>query len=185
MTVDGRYGPYGYGEDKPGYTRSKVDWEKVDWAQLQNHCLSGNRRRFESAENVSNKPRFHLHTKIEKFKSSLRSVLSHHSNTQPEDRTSQNRQQVIVLRGYDDYEYKDKDLHNIRALITEAGLASGGEYAVVLMIHVRDKQMNIFDSEENYNRVFNKIVPSELRSITILFDDHLLKSWYPKLGEHS
>ena len=51
-----RYNPYGFGEGatNEGGNKAKrddrLDWEKVDWGQLQSDCLSRNLNRYEPVE---------------------------------------------------------------------------------------------------------------------------------------
>ena len=176
MTPDGRYGPYGFGEDDPSYKRTKVDWNAIDWAELQDQCAQRNAARFPQAPITSafaKNRRFSWRntTRIEAAPS-----WNHFKDT---------RRTVLVLRTYEDFDYKPEDLWFIRSLITEAALGSGGEYSVVLLVNVQNKERNIFASSEEYEEAFNAIkLPPELHSIAILWDDGLLESWYDAIREH-
>ena len=92
---------------------------------------------------------------------------------------------AIVLRTWDCYEYKEEDLYNLRSLIVETTLSSGGEYAIFLLVHVRDPERNIFGSEANYAAALDELLPPELRPMAVLFDNSLLESWYPKIKDHA
>ncbi|KAK3386111.1 hypothetical protein B0H63DRAFT_450096 [Podospora didyma] len=177
MTADSRYGPYGYGEDKDTYTRTRVDWDTVDWGRLQNACFDRNRHRFPDTavglENTQTSYRF-------AYKNQTRGPeIRHWHEHRPTRRTA------IVLRVWRGYEYMPEDMFNIRSLIAETALKSGGEYHVILLVDMKDYEGNIFGSEEEYQQGFkNAGVPPEFRSIAILWDSRLLQSWYSGIEEH-
>lgn len=174
MTADGRYGPYGYGEDDEGYNRSKVDWDNVDWKTLQNQCFGLNKQRFpEGAAEFANDKRFAL-----RADSKLPKVRTW-------DEFSRTRRTAIVVRAYTGYTYKPEDMFNLRSLIVETSLRTGGEYTVVLLVNIRGKESNIFESEESYAKAFEDAnIPKEFQSIALLWDESFLRSWYPKILEY-
>ncbi|GJN66370.1 hypothetical protein PLICBS_000388 [Purpureocillium lilacinum] len=177
MTADGRYGPYGFGEDKDGYNRSRVDWDKIDWGKLQDECFKSNAKRFPQAApsvQLRNDVRFTItnHTQL----ASLAPAWDAFNST---------RRTALVVRSYAGFKYKAEDLWNLRSLIVEASLRTGGEYAVVLLVDVQDESKKIFESKANYDAAFAAMdLPPELRSIAVLWDDSLLKSWYAAVEEH-
>ncbi len=90
-----------------------------------------------------------------------------------------------MLRVYSGYAYQQEDMLYIRSLIVEAGLRSGGENKVILLVDMKEKDRRIFDTSEAYAKALaDSGIPPEFRSIAVLWDDHLLKSWYPKVPEH-
>ena len=176
MTADGRYGPYGFGEEKTSYRREKVDWNGVDWGKLQDDCLARNQHRFPStlpSTRVGDGVRFSLFN---------RTTLSPAPQWNEFNNT---RRTALIIRTYGGYEYKTEDLWSIRALITEAALNTGGEYVVVLLVNIHEREMDIFDSPENYQRAMTRAkIPPELQSIAVLWDDNLLEGWYKAVQEH-
>ncbi|KAM4058876.1 biotin synthase-like protein [Hirsutella rhossiliensis] len=153
MTADGRYGPYGFGENRDGYNRSRVDWDGVDWGQLQDDCLARNAKRF---------PR-----------------------SKPSSQVKYEPRTALVIRGYSKFKFKAEDLWNLRSIITETALKSGGEYAVFFLLHVQDRRKNIFASRRNYYAALREAnIPPEFQSMVVLWDDHLLESWYDLVKEH-
>jgi hypothetical protein len=176
LTADSRYGPYGYGdEDAAGYSRSRVEWDSVNWASLQDNCLARNEFRFRNPSNITAHPMLGLMHRIR----SAKMVSPVRDSRQTTGRTA------IVLRSWDSYDYKKEDMINLRSLIVETSLSSGAEYAVFLLVHIKDKSKGIFSSDANYQAALNDAVPPELRGITVLFDESLLESWYFKVGDHS
>ena len=181
MSVDQRYGPYGYGEDRDDYGRQKVDWDKVDWGQLQNDCLERNRHRFPASatqfdDTRTAKPRFtfrHL-AKIPEVR--------HWHEFEPSRRTA------IVVRAWRGYQYMPEDLHYLRSLVAETTLKTGAEYQVILLVDMKDYEgyeNDIFSSDEAYKKGLEDAgVPPEFQSIALLWDVRLLQSWYPMIEEH-
>ncbi|KAF2836837.1 hypothetical protein M501DRAFT_1018714 [Patellaria atrata CBS 101060] len=176
MTADGRYGAYGYNEGKESYSRKRVNWEKVEWAKLQNECLQRNRHRFFDVAPVSSDRRFELRPSMWKEKIPLLK--------QPAERPRVTGRTAVVLRGWDSFDFTEEDYINLRSMIVEAALVSGGEYSVYLLVHVRNKSRDIFANDVNYDEALQDIVPAELRDIAVLFDDRLLESWYPDVESH-
>ncbi|KFA76506.1 hypothetical protein S40288_01515 [Stachybotrys chartarum IBT 40288] len=177
MTADGRYGPYGYGEESTSYTRSKVDWDAIDWGKLQDECYESNAHRFPKSlpsVRIGERTRFTLRK---------HSYIVHSPSY---DVFKDTRRTAIILRSFEGFEYKPEHMWSIRSIITEASLRTGGEYAVVMMVNVKNKGLEVFESQEKYDQAFEMLkIPPELRSITILWDEQLLESWYPDLADHS
>ena len=179
MTSDDRYGPYGFGEDLPNYNRSRVEWDKLNWAKLQDDCFVRNRPRFRDAAKMTVPSQLH---KPEDWKVGV--GLSKLTNP-PRDRRRSTGRTAIVVRTWDCYDYTPENMHNLRSLIVETALNSGGEYAVYLLVHIKDDSRKIFESKKNYEAALRDTLPPELRSIGVLFDTPLLESWYPKVGDHA
>ena len=170
MTADDRYGPYGYRDDAmDNQTRSHVDWDLVDWGALQDDCLSRNNRPIHH-------PRMSMPSLLERL--NLGSLASAR-------RQQQTGKSAIVVRTWETYKYKKEDMLFLRSLIVESCLSSGGKYSVFLLVDIKDRSRRIFSSTANYEAAIRDIVPPELQSIAVLFDESLLEQWYPKVKEHS
>jgi hypothetical protein len=177
LSAAGRYGPYGFGEDGPAYNRSRVNWDKVDWGKLQDECFERNSHRFPFPA-----PSVRIADDV-RFTSRQRTKIH---PTPSWDKFDNTRRTALVLRSYEGYNYTAQDLWNIRSIITEAALNSGGEYAVVLLINIRKRHYNIYEAPDKYNQALKQLnLPPELKSIALLWDDSLLESWYPLVKEHS
>ncbi len=177
MTIEDRYGPYGFGQDRKTYNRSKVEWNKVDWGKLQNDCFMRNHLRFPSS--------------ARKFDDARKTIrLGYRNETRiPEVRQwhefNATRRTALVVRAWRGFAYTDESMYYLRSLITEGALRTGGEYQVILLIDMKDYDKNIFASPEHYQQGFRDAkIPPELQSIAILWDDRFLESWYPKIEEH-
>lgn len=177
MTAEGRYAAYGYGEDQESYNRSKVDWDKVDWGKLQNECFARNQARFPPAAKPFDNP---LETIRFGFRNDTRIPEVRHWHE-----FKQTQRTALVIRGWKGYDYSPESMYYLRSLITEAALRSGGEYQVILLVDMRESEENIFASPEAYALGLERAgVPPELRSIAVLWDEQLLRSWYPDIGEY-
>jgi hypothetical protein len=178
MTADGRYGPYGYGQNSPTYNRSVVDWNSVDWGNLQQKCLERNAHRFPNTTSIRTTS-LAQDVRFELFEQRKIPATPSWHKFEPTRRTA------IVLRAYQGFEYTEENMWNIRSIITEAALQSGGEYEVILLVNIFDRQLNITGSRENYEKALEGAgIPNELRSIALLWDDQLLESWYSAVDEH-
>ena len=129
MSADGRYGPCGYRGDLTGYSRSRVDWDRVDWASLQDDCLTRNSFRFRNAANIT------AHTRLSMVGWKHRLKLTRSTSSVRDSRQSTGRT-AIVIRTHSRYDYKQEDLINLRSLIAETALSSGGQYTVFLLVDV-------------------------------------------------
>ena len=176
MTASGRYGQYGFGQDDSPARRSKPSWNKVDWGNLQSNCLKINQGRFSSNARVDepvNRTRLSL---VGEFRG---------ERTPSWDAFPTTRRTAIVIRAWEGFEYPAESMWTIRSLIAEAGLGSGGEYTVILLVNVLDQAWDIHGSQERYDEAFRAMnIPPELQSIAVLWDNTLLENWYPEVGEH-
>ena len=172
-TPDTRYGAYGYNEASENYNRAPVEWSSVRWAGLQNECLALNKDRFRHPDKITTNRRF-----------ALRGILEAQELKAKQDSTGRT---AIVLRSWEGYNYTSFDLYHVRSLIVEAGLQLNADYAVFLLVDVKDEDgtRQIFHDSQSYDRALEKLVPAELREFAFLFDFELLESWYPRIPEHS
>lgn len=155
------------------------DWDTIDWGQLQTGCADRNHHRFANTGIGSN-----LRTNFKRFTLFEDSRLT--QRTPSWNAFNQSGRTAIVLRAYSALEYTPEVMFSIRALIAETALHFGSEYQVFLLLHVQNPSLDIFNSEAQYEAAFIAAgIPPELQSITVLWDDNLLTSWYHKVGEHS
>jgi hypothetical protein len=183
LTAAERYGPYGLGEDKETYTRSRVDWSTISWGDLQNSCSQSNHERLPNAyafDNGHSRLTYRQRSWKEKWVPSVFTT----PDINPKLATQKYNRSAIVVRVWSTYKYTPEDMWNLRSLVAETSLATGGEYAVFLLVDVKDKEAGIHNDTEAYDRVLRKSVPAEFQDIAVLFDDSLLESWYPDVAEH-
>lgn len=97
----------------------------------------------------------------------------------PETRTA------ILLRSYTGKKYTDNDKQNIRALVSELALKSGGQYEVFLLVQVKDKQLRVFDDPETYQYVLSEHIPPEFQGMTILWNDEMVWNIYTEMKDEN
>lgn len=170
----GRYGPYGlgYGSEEGGsgvgldteHEGSEVVWEKtgkinygtVDWADAQARCYESNRRRFGNAGEQGNP--------------------SSATEDQPHRKIPRT---AIVVRAYTGFPWTKHAILNFRALISEAALRSGSEYAVHFLLHVRDDREAIWADPATAQRVLDDNVPAEFHGLCTLWSEAQMRVVYP------
>lgn len=86
---------------------------------------------------------------------------------------------AIVIRCWDEYEWRQEDVLYLRSIISELSLASGGRYDVHLLVQVKnDAKYPIWADDEVYERRIKDTVPPELQSIVTLWTETQMLSLY-------
>lgn len=70
----------------------------------------------------------------------------------------------------------------LRALISELSLATGMEYVVHFLIHVKNNDLPIWSDEQEYQKVLNESLPNEFRGMGTLWSDKQLELIYPGMN---
>lgn len=196
-----RLGPYGllpqFKKEASGKI-SRLDWNKVNWGDLQRACVHKNAQRFDMNRDRVNEflgvypglPRYSTAPSMTKhsflsqreedsdatsgYRSKTRSTTSGYIS---EARTA------VLLRSYTGHKYTENDKQNIRSLVTELALKSGGEYEVFLLVQVKDNGPRIFEDADTYQYVLKQSVPAEFQGMTILWNDEIVWKTYPELKD--
>ncbi|KAI4781339.1 hypothetical protein E4T52_03717 [Aureobasidium sp. EXF-3400] len=132
--------------------RSSINWSNVDWAAAQKRCYDDNTLRSSSKS-------------AEKFTAA--------------DNLPHIPRQAVVLRTWTGYRYTRQAIMNLRALISEVSLGSGGEYDVHLLVHVKNNSARFWESEELYNQIRKESVPAEFRGLVTLWSEKQMEIVYP------
>ncbi|KAJ6034606.1 uncharacterized protein N7446_009359 [Penicillium canescens] len=177
-----RYGPYGIDEnndvDIPGFPRpNRVLWTNVNWGYLQSQCYERNAERYRP-DRPDQHYRQHILSLYPPILGEHMSILS-----KPADLSYKTRS-AVVLRASETMRWTPSHFHYLRSLIMELSLHTGSEYQVFFMIDVHDESIDLENDEEAVRGLKQRVVPSEFRNMTVLFSEHLLEQWYPKMGEH-
>jgi hypothetical protein len=122
--------------------QAPVDWTDVDWAAAQKRCYDDNGQQ----------------PGMDSTKQSTASDVSSHIP-----------RQAIVLRTWTGYHYTPHAIMNLRALVSEVSLGSGGEYDVHLLVHVKN----------NSEKIRNENVPAEFRGLVTLWSEKQMELVYP------
>ncbi|OAL48525.1 hypothetical protein IQ07DRAFT_622431 [Pyrenochaeta sp. DS3sAY3a] len=187
----GRLGPYGMGYsrrrggtgagmegDREGIeqvweTHSEVDFRKIKWGEAVNRCLEKNKDRFEKRSTV--------HGNAFQTMSSKTNGTAHHQ-PKPTFKTLLPRTAVLI-RTWSDYQYDDEDIMFLRALISELSIASGGEYQVHFLIHVKDDNKEIWSDDEVYQEVLMNALPLEFAGMGTLWSERQMGLIYGGLQD--
>jgi hypothetical protein len=176
----GRYGPYGlgYSWDKGGtgegldterngneavWSKSGlVDYATVNWGEAQRRCFDQNKHRFQSADETPTE-------------------TAAADPASPTDAAVDEKlpRIAIVIRTYAGFEWTHHSVLNLRAMISELSLKSGGEYDVHLLLHVHDESQPIWADAETRQKILDDEVPDEFHGLVTLWSEAQMRLWYP------
>ncbi|PWW74238.1 hypothetical protein C7212DRAFT_358953 [Tuber magnatum] len=195
----GRYGTYGYGYGKEngglgaaeygggiadgdeagwgqvGIPVKAIDWRGIDWGKLQRECVEKNKDRFGTLGPEDLDPEGVL----------AESVPSSNRRSEKSDGKKPRPRAAILLRTWAGYEYKPSDMANIRSLISELSLNSGGEFTVYLLVHVKDNELPIWASKKLYEKTLKESVPEEFWGIAELWSESMMGAIYNNLKDNT
>lgn len=202
----GRYGPYGFGyslrtgglgvgehgemegADEVWDEVDKVDFRKVDWADAQRRCYNNNAARYKALPpKPSTSHGFFIGDEADMPRLAARAP----TNTTAELPTESAEEQAttdsaeklsrtaIVIRAWDEYLWRADDIMNVRSMISELALASGGRYDIHLLVQVKnDAAYPIWADNEEYERRVNETIPEEFRGLVTLWTETQMLSLY-------
>lgn len=195
-----RLGQYGYVQQKkknPGGELAPINWDNVNWGDLQRKCVHKNARRFDLKKSRKN-PYLEAYSETSKPDETVTHGLNgapkiktrFTEETYPEIRSDSSdfvkeNRTAILLRSYTGKKYTENDKQVIRAMINELSLKSGGEYEVFLLVHVKDRELRIFDDSETHQRVIRENIPDEFHGITVLWNDEVVWDIYTELKDEN
>ncbi|KAF3940505.1 hypothetical protein ABW19_dt0206726 [Dactylella cylindrospora] len=141
-----------------------LEWKGFDWAKIQKQCVEMNKHRYAELPELNRKQ---VRRSAAQEQNSAKKV---HART------------ALVLRLWHSYEWKRSDYVNLRSLITELNIKSGGEYDVRLLVHVQDEDIPIWSKDSEYERVLRESIIEEFQGLAMLWNEKMMSAWYPKLG---
>ncbi|CAK7244852.1 MAG: hypothetical protein STHCBS139747_006414 [Sporothrix thermara] len=275
----GRYGPYGYGYsvrkgglgigeygEREGADAvwdgvNRVDYRKIDWAQVQKRCYNANARRFKAADTrhapvnglyisdadpkaasapINHVPRdappeeaadvstidaspvsasgpFSATSSAPSLAPAATSLAAQEDASEASTKSSSSETEpaspaksaalaasasgpasasasapapapapagdlyrtAVVLRCWDEFVWREEDIMNMRSLITELSLASGGRYDVHLLVQVKnDAKYPIWADDEAYRKKIEDTIPEEFRGLVTLWTETQMLSLY-------
>ena len=207
----GRLGPYGYGyseeeggldeaifETVPdeqfretgrgvgGFPLQRINWTDVDWGMLTQECIAANKARFKNVPTGLLKPDLTPFAQPSK-RGEEEKPIKEEEKTEggAEGKKKKHRRTAILLRAWTPgFLYTHNDIANLRALISELTLRSGGEYQVYILLHIRDKKIPIFESQRHYDAaLILSGIPEEFWGITELWSEPIMKKLYGKIHD--
>ncbi|WFD27571.1 hypothetical protein MNAN1_002570 [Malassezia nana] len=89
---------------------------------------------------------------------------------------------AIVMRAYEGYPWREDDVLNLRAMISELSLNNPGTpYDVRILVEVKDRSLSVFTSEWDRYRVLVKSVPREFWGLVEFWSEKQLEVLYAGL----
>ncbi|KAL5401368.1 hypothetical protein PMIN06_011844 [Paraphaeosphaeria minitans] len=187
-----RYGAYGFGSRDANVLHWEapppppVAWGDVDWGRLQDECVAGNAGRYApGAQAVTVKSRSGVlpdDAAVEAAFSVSSGVAGPGARSSAQGRKYHARTAVLI-RAWTGYVFEEDDVLAVRAMVSELSLASGGEYEVFVLLHVKDGEVDVFGNRTLYEEVVRENVPRELRGLAVLWSESVLREWYPEVGD--
>ncbi|KAK5252750.1 hypothetical protein LTS03_007684 [Exophiala xenobiotica] len=160
---------------------SDVDWDKVDWGELQETCSAVNKQRFRP---VKERPQNSIQYSNIRHKHDQPTAKALSSTLEP-GMVNKAKRTAILIRVWTGAKWTADAVMNIRAMIAEASLASGGKYQVFLLLHVKDENVPLFVGEDEPQATIAKHIPPEFRSLTEVWNHAQIRSLYSNLAEHA
>jgi hypothetical protein len=204
-----RLGQYGL---SPIFTEDgeAIDWDTVNWGDLQDECLEKNQARFSShgpknayvpdtssadlkrganakQDTDDDEP---VELTLRRFWRKRGTQYPRQSSTKAADgtkraalnmTTKQEPRTALLLRSFSGKTYTENDKQVIRSLVTELSLRTGGEFQVYLFVHIKDNDEDIW-TEEGYQKALEEHVPAEFRGMSILWNEPAVDRKYTKLS---
>ena len=183
----GRLGPYGLGYglrsggtgtgehgDLAGsedvWVNGRVDYQNINWGNAQKRCYQANTARFEARSPFVGNVEKHPPSPEDMLdkRQQLNSGLERSNSTgRPKEFVPRT---AVVIRSWDDFEYREEDIMHLRAMISELSLGSGAEYDVHLLVQVKDEAKHpIWADEDTYQQHLQNSVPAEFHGIATLW----------------
>ncbi|KAH8197873.1 hypothetical protein TruAng_007972 [Truncatella angustata] len=202
----GRYGPYGLGysqrtgglgvgehgekegSEQTWSTVHQVDWRNMDWADAQRRCYRSNANRYEALPDRTPTPRgFFVDDKTTNATLVARDMLSEAiaaedvttTKAGSKEVTTKSPRTAVVIRCWDEYFFQEEDLMNLRSLITELSLASGGRYDIHLLVQVRnDAAHPIWADHAIYEQRIRDVIPREFQGLVTFWTETQMLALY-------
>ncbi|KAI0540702.1 hypothetical protein GGR58DRAFT_104013 [Xylaria digitata] len=86
---------------------------------------------------------------------------------------------AVVIRCWDEFLWREEDVMNLRSLVTELVLASGGRYDVHLLVQVKNDAVHpIWADSDTYHRRIEEAIPAEFRGMVTLWTETQMLALY-------
>ncbi|KFA62668.1 hypothetical protein S40285_06985 [Stachybotrys chlorohalonatus IBT 40285] len=86
---------------------------------------------------------------------------------------------AVVVRCWDEYLFREDDIANVRSMITELAMASGGRYDIHLLVQVKnDAAHAIWADHEIYEQRIKDVIPEEFRGLVTLWTETQMLALY-------
>ena len=151
----------------------------MNWGSLQDECTQENKEQYAPEHSRPNFSKLELPSSDKSKSEQEKAGHKRRSDEKKNGGQVYRQRTAVVLRGWDSVKYTPELRESMRSMIHELSLETGGEYAVYLLVEIKNPSLPIWESEAAYNEALNSCVPPEFRSLTLLFNQALLEKWYP------
>jgi Protein of unknown function (DUF3405) len=199
----GRYGPYGFGYsvragglgagvygDTEGSEAvwdkiPRVDYRQVDWADAQRRCYQVNVDRFKP---LPPKTPPALGFFVDDDPNNAMTMQDEHgaagetpanSTAPPTGEVSATSRTAVVIRCWDEHWFREEDTMNIRSIIQELALASGGRYDIHLLVQI--KHDGLYPVWADHETVLGRLrdrIPKEFHGLVTIWTETQMLSLY-------
>jgi hypothetical protein len=163
-----------------------VDWDKVNWKALHDACYQNNSNRFAQreirSEHVAKRAgdlhRGHSRDFTTSPDNSAIATRSEDALEMPhlENRAAKIKRKsrtALILRAYSGLKYTENDKQNLRALINELSLKSGGEYEIFFLVQIKNGPLT--------KESAHKDLPREFWDMAEVWNDQQMAELYPEI----
>ncbi|KAF5022943.1 hypothetical protein F66182_5009 [Fusarium sp. NRRL 66182] len=92
---------------------------------------------------------------------------------------------AVVVRCWDEYHWREEDIVNLRSLITELAITSGGRYDIHLLVQVKNEAAHpVWADERIYYERIEESIPEEFRGLVTLWSETQMLSLYQGIYDH-
>ncbi|KAJ4272025.1 hypothetical protein NW762_000735 [Fusarium torreyae] len=92
---------------------------------------------------------------------------------------------AVVVRCWDEYNWREDDIANLRSLITELAVTSGGRYDIHLLVQVKNEAAHPVWADENiYQERIEEAIPEEFRGLVTLWSETQMLALYQGIYDH-
>lgn len=209
-----RLGQFGFrNANSSEHIKRSIDWDAVDWEALQQDCLKENSSRYKLLQRDSAWPassqsspttevqNMALSGRFEEVNNTGSGDPTRQRANNPDDEASSGHEGLhgtrefpittqsrtaVLMRTHTNQHYTENDKQNLRAMVTELSLRSGGEYQVFLLVQVKNDTLPI-SSDRTANNQALENVPKEFWNMTVLWNDAQMREQYPLIpaGAHN
>ncbi|KAK3388804.1 hypothetical protein B0T20DRAFT_85542 [Sordaria brevicollis] len=185
------------GAEEVWKSTKQVDWNsgKIDWAEAQRRCFQANEDRYKPVVPHKNplqgfyikedrKPELKVRADVQASETTTATKPADEKEKEPATPEAPKHEgdiprSALVIRAWDEIDWNAENILNLRALVAEISLASGGCYDVHLLVQVRNDGRNpVWADDEVYQKHINDTIPAEFRGMVTLWSETQMLAIY-------
>ncbi|KAF4984180.1 hypothetical protein FZEAL_578 [Fusarium zealandicum] len=117
-------------------------------------------------------------TKVDKIKAEKPGSKAP-SETKTHETEIKKSRTAVVVRCWDEYTWREDDIANIRSLISELAVQSGGRYDIHLLVQVKNEAAHpVWADQETYQSRIEEAIPEEFRGLVTLWSETQMLALY-------